>query len=142
MRLGDRRLRGAWPNFLKRIEREIREGGQGTRFYLSADTEEAYEGLMAAFPGRIVRTPRPCAADRCDFRDAASMQLALADMLNLARTRRILGSSYSSFSEAARFFGRADLRGMQLPMEFAGVDFGEGVDDAPPSSPPGGDAQT
>ena len=47
-------------------------------------------------------------------------------MLNLARTRRILGSFYSSFSEAARFFGQVDPFGTQLPIEYAGVDFGEG----------------
>ena len=47
-------------------------------------------------------------------------------MLNLARTRRILGSFYSSFSEAARFFGQVDSFGTQLPIEYAGVDFGEG----------------
>ena len=67
------RLRGSWPNFVRRIRREPAEA----RFYLSADAEEAYAGLMKAFPGRIVRTPRPCAAERCDFRDAASIQMAL-----------------------------------------------------------------
>ena len=142
------RLRGSWPNFVRRIRREPAD----VRFYLSADAEEAYVGLMKAFPGRIVRTLRPCAAERCDFRDAASIQLALVrcalpvrcaqlsmrpthpslrldapsqvDMLNLARTQRILGSFYSSFSEAARFFGQADSFGTQLPIEYAGVDFG------------------
>ena len=47
-------------------------------------------------------------------------------MLNLARTRRIFGSSYSSFSEAARFFGQVDSSGTQVPIEHAGVDFGSG----------------
>ena len=71
------------------------------------------------------------------------MRTALVDMLNLARTRRILGSGYSSFSEAARFYGATHSllidRGTpagdsgwewfhSLPeFETAGVDFGEAV---------------
>ena len=71
------------------------------------------------------------------------VRTALVDMLNLARTRRILGSGYSSFSEAARFYGsthsllfdRAAPAGdsgwewfHSLPeFETAGVDFGEAV---------------
>ena len=119
------RARGAWPSFVARIAREP----AGTRFYLAADSGEAYDGLFAAFPGRVLRTPRPCLMERCDYRDAASIKLALVDMLNLARTRRILGSFYSSFSEVARFYGRADWRGKPLPGEFAGVHFGVGIDD-------------
>lgn len=75
------RLRGSWPNFVTRIRGEPAE----SRFYLSADADEAYDGLMKAFPGRIVRTPRPCAAERCDFRDAASIQLALVRRAPLTR---------------------------------------------------------
>ena len=137
------RARGTWPNFVARIAREPAD----TRFYLAADSEDAYAGLFAAFPGRMLRTPRPCPAERCDFRDAASIKLALVDMLNLARTRRILGSFYSSFSEVARFYGRADWRGKPLPGEFAGVHFGVGIDNvsthgasplpgSPPRAPP------
>ena len=44
-------------------------------------------------------------------------------------------SFYSSFSEVARFYGRADWRGKPLPGEFAGVHFGVGIDDV---SSPGG----
>ena len=61
--------------------------------------------LMARFPGRAssaASAPARRAAQATDGRDAASIVLALVDMLNLARTRRILGSGYSSFSEAAQ----------------------------------------
>ena len=109
-----------------------------TRFYLAADSEDAYAGLFAAFPGRMLRTPRPCPAERCDFRDAASIKLALVDMLNLARTRRILGSGYSSFSEAAQHYGSirahplwgplgpADWSHFVPKVEVAGTAFGPG----------------
>lgn len=72
--------------------------------------------------------------EQCDYHNTTSTKLALVDMLNLARTRRILGSFYWSFSEVARFYGRADRRS-NAAGEFAGVPFGVGIDDV---SSPGG----
>ena len=40
----------------------------------------------------------PSTHRRCDFRDCQSMIYSLVDMMNLARTRLILGSGYSSYS--------------------------------------------
>ena len=51
------------------------------------------------------------------------MEAALVDVLNLARTQRILGSFYSSFSEVARYYGTSDVFGSELPFEAAGIDF-------------------
>ena len=50
----------------------------------------------------------------------------LADMLNLARTKRILGSGYSSYSEVAAQMGGS--KGRSLPILMAGRDFGKIVD--------------
>ena len=75
------------------------DGGPRLRFYLAADSAEAYDGLQKRFPQRIVFTPRPCADERCDFRDCRGMLFSLVDMMNLARTRIILGSGWSSYSE-------------------------------------------
>ena len=64
----------------------------------------------------------PSTHRRCDFRDCQSMIYSLVDMMNLARTRLILGSGYSSYSEvAAQMGGR---HGAALPILMAGRDFG------------------
>ena len=44
------------------------------------------------FPGRMLLTERHCASERCDFRDCTGMRYSLIDLMNLARTRLILGS--------------------------------------------------
>jgi hypothetical protein len=44
------------------------------------------------FPGRVLLTERHCGSERCDFRDCEGMRYSLIDMMNLARTRLILGS--------------------------------------------------
>ena len=104
-----------------------------TVFYLAADTEPAYVKLRREFPsGTIIRTERACAdAERCDDRNTDAQIFALVDMLNLARTGRILGSGYSSFSEVASWLGAAthlprSIAGplRRVPMEVAGRHFG------------------
>lgn len=50
------------------------------------------------------------------------MIYSLADMMNLAQTRLILGSGYSSYSEVAAQMG--GNKGRSLPMLMAGKDFG------------------
>lgn len=125
-----------WTNFVPRIESLVREhgfqhpagsvepadGDRRLRFYLAADSEEAYEGLLTRFPGRILITRRECASERCDFRDCPGTLYALIDMLNLARTRLILGSGWSSYSEVAAFIG--GQAGRPVPILMAGRDFG------------------
>ena len=118
------RSKTAWPVFVERLRREPRT----RRFFLAADSHEAYEGLSRAFPGQIVRAERPAservAGVRVDLdRGCAGMEQALVDLLNLARCGQLLGSHYSSFSEVARYYGRADWLGNPLPFEAAGLDF-------------------
>lgn len=116
-----RRNRGRWPRFVPRMRLEP----PSTRFYVAADSADAYEALERAFPGRIYSVPGRCRGVRCDLnRDCSGLSLALADMLNLGRTRLILSSGYSSFSEVATYLGAADWVGAQrLPVEEAGVHF-------------------
>jgi len=92
-------------------------------FYLAADSAEAYDGLTRAFPANLVFTRRQCGSERCDFRDCTSIIYALVDMMNLAHTRLILGSGYSSYSEVAAHLGGS--RGKPLPTFMAGRDFGK-----------------
>ena len=54
------------------------------------------------------------------------MIYSLIDLMNLARTRLILGSGYSSYSEVAAHVGGS--RGKPLPIMMAGRDFGKIVD--------------
>jgi len=174
-----------WSNFVPRITSLVRQhsltrtsGGlsqQPLRFYLAADSEEAYASLLKCtashthpprsrrlgappaarspadpaglspaafslvaplceercftawatrrrFPNRILVTRRECASERCDFRDCEGTLYALVDMLNLARTRLILGSGWSSYSEVAAYLGGSS--GNPVPILMAGRDFG------------------
>jgi len=124
-----------WTNFVPRIIALLRESGlqhpsgmvqKPLRFYLAADSEEAYSGLVKRFPHRLLYTARQCSTERCDFRDCTGMIFSLIDMLNLAQTRLILGSGWSSYSEVAAFIGGVD--GKPVPILMAGRDFGALVD--------------
>jgi len=93
-------------------------------FYVAADSQEAYEGLTRALPaGAVVYTKRACKAERCDLRDCEALVYSLVDMLNLARTKFILGSSWSSYSEVAAYWGGEG--GEPLDLFQAGKDFGQ-----------------
>uniref|UniRef100_A0A7S3EWA1 Peptide-O-fucosyltransferase 1 n=1 Tax=Haptolina ericina TaxID=156174 RepID=A0A7S3EWA1_9EUKA len=103
------------------------------RFYLAADSGEAYDRLGLLFSDRLLATRRTCRSARCDFRDCDGMRYSLVDMLNLARTKLILGSGWSSYSEvAAMWGGTMGEDGMEaLPMQMAGRDFGTIMPDEP-----------
>ena len=67
-----------WTNFVPRMITMMREWREmhsrnsseaNLRFYLAADSEDAYSGLTRKFPNRLLYTRRDCAAKRCDFRD-------------------------------------------------------------------------
>ena len=121
-----------WSNFVPRITAMLQEhhhsnaSEQPLRFYLAADSDEAYLQLAQLFPDHLISTRRPCEIKRCDFRDCESLVYSLVDLMNLARTRLILGSGYSSYSEVASQLGGS--RGKALPILMAGRDFGKIVD--------------
>ena len=104
-----------------------------TMFYVAADNEATYTAAMRAFPSHILRTMRSCPDPAsCSDHDSDSQVTALIDMLNLARTGRILGLGYSSYLELASWIGANDrpqpginsgpMRPVQ--MEVAGLHFG------------------
>lgn len=124
------RKRSAWSAFVSRMAAEDAH----TRFFVAADSEEAIEQLSLAFPGRVVRTQRPACASggggrgaRVDLdRGCCALHHALADLYNLAHTRRILGSAWSSFTEVAGFYSPQDWTGLsesKVPIELVGKDF-------------------
>ena len=129
-----------WQNFVDKMQslwhaeaeqwrarQRTQPGGSARQpplFYVAADSQDAYEGLQRALPaGAVVYTQRACKAERCDLRDCDALVYSLVDMLNLARTKFILGSSWSSYSEVAAYWGGEG--GEPLDLFQAGKDFGE-----------------
>ena len=77
------------------------KNGTVDKFFVASDTVEVCEKLKSKFPdGQIVYIPRDC-----DDRGAHCEKYAMADLLVLAQTKLMLGSTWSSFSEAAMRLG-------------------------------------
>lgn len=109
---------GFWRNkshfsaFLKRVE-ALRAQGEADRIFVAADTPEAYRAFKATFGGSAVHLHR-------ELYDRSSEQLAyaLADAILLGRAPRLLGSTWSSFTELALRLAPAPLA-----HEMSGKDF-------------------
>lgn len=69
-------------------------------FFVAADDVEVVEGLKKKFPGRVLSISR-----KCDDRSPECVQYALADLMSLARSKKLLGSHWSSFTETASRLG-------------------------------------
>lgn len=89
---------------IKTFEKKIRKLNSTLSFFVAADMKESIDRLEKVFgPHRIFSLPR---TTNCVSRDASCVKLALADILLLSRVPVLLGSHWSSFSEAAlRFSG-------------------------------------
>ena len=81
--------------FIEEMEREVAAHAD-ILFFVASDSEEDKRALRAHFGDRILTSDRP--ADRSSL---AGMQEGAVDFFTLSRTRRIIGSYYSSFSEVA-----------------------------------------
>jgi hypothetical protein len=100
------------PVFLDKMNRYLARN-PAIHFFVATDDFRTIELLEAEFPGRIAHIARDC-----DDRRPACVQYALADMMCLGRTRKIIGSNWSSFSEVS---GR--LSG--APLFLSGISFGK-----------------
>ncbi|MBO9476106.1 hypothetical protein J7382_01040 [Shimia sp. R11_0] len=98
--------------FITRLDALVAEGACDSLF-VACDLPETYVTLQERYGDRLRNLPR----DLYD-RSCAQAQYALADMMLLARSKRFLASSGSSFSDVAR---RLAPRGCQF--EQSGVDF-------------------
>lgn len=78
----------------------ILSGDSSVKFYVASDTVGVLGKLEQEFPGRIVSTSRDC-----DGRDGRCVRYALVDIICLARTKELVGSNWSSFTEAASRLG-------------------------------------
>lgn len=106
------RRRSHYSYFLPRIDQLVAEGLAKTIF-LATDTPEVYDILARRYGHRLGRLARP-ATDR----SAIALVHALADALLLSRASRLLGSTWSSFTELA-----SRLADHPIEVELSGRDF-------------------
>jgi hypothetical protein len=93
------------------------------RYFIAADQPAVLDALREEFGASRIFSVRRRAAGSCDARSVECAQLALADILLLARVRTMLGSGWSSFSEVAVRLN-AEIKFNRVL--FAGVHFGNG----------------
>jgi hypothetical protein len=101
---------------------KIRHLPRHYRYYVAADLPESIRALEKEFGEHRIFSLRR--ADECNHRDAECARLALADILLLARVQTLLGSHWSSFTEAAVRLNHGVKRVL-----LAGVHFGRPQDD-------------
>ncbi|MEC7762487.1 MAG: galactosyltransferase-related protein [Pseudomonadota bacterium] len=94
-KIGYWRDKSHFSAFLKRVE-ALRAEGQADRIFVAADTPEAYRAFTDTFGARVSFLRR-------ELYDRSPDQLAyaLADAILLGRAPRLLGSTWSSFTELA-----------------------------------------
>lgn len=106
------RSQSSYSNFVAEMKRILEEGDGEIHFYIATDTWTLIPLMEELFPGRILSTKRTC-----DERDSACVKYAVIDMYALSRTRELLGSNWSSYTEMAERLGG-------LKAKLAGQDFG------------------
>jgi hypothetical protein len=106
------RAKSHFSAFLRRLDALVAEGLARTIF-LAADLPETYAVFQDHYGDRLAWLPR-AVFDR----SAEQLQHALADAILLSRAPRLLGSTWSSFSELAR-----RLAPDRQVVEMSGTDF-------------------
>ncbi len=110
--IGHWRKRSHFKNFLPRLDQLVAQG-LANKVFLASDTPSVYAEFESRYGNRITWLPRP-SSDR----SAQSIVYALADAILLGRAPRLLGSTWSSFSELA-----ARLSAAPMTVELTGRDF-------------------
>lgn len=105
--------------FVAEMQRLVRDeaGEADARFYVASDTWQVVQLLQRRFPARLIVDAQRVA---CDDRLVACVRWAVVDLWALGQTRRLLGSNWSSYTEAAQ-----RLSGLRARL--SGVDFGAKV---------------
>jgi hypothetical protein len=85
--------------FVSKMKRDVNRNPD-VHFFVATDDYRATAQLEKDFPGRIAHIRRTC-----DDRSPACVQYALADLMCLGRTRKLVGSNWSSFTEVAGRLG-------------------------------------
>ncbi|KAI0564065.1 Galactosyltransferase [Gracilaria domingensis] len=106
------RTMSSYKTFVTEMERILQEEDKDAKFYVATDTFEILAIMSERFPGKILRTER-----KCDDRDSECVKYAVVDMYALSKTKKLLGSNWSSYTEMAERLGGLKAR-------LAGQDFG------------------
>jgi hypothetical protein len=106
------RKQSHYDRFLLRLAALI-EAGEAETFFVAADLPETYATFQARFGDRAAHLPRSV-----NDRSRDQLQYALADAILLGRAPRLLGSTWSSFSELAMRLAEPGLT-----VEMTGKDF-------------------
>ena len=93
--------------FIQEMKKET-EQNHDTKFFVASDSEEVKQELKKYFGTRIITSSRP--ADRNSIH---GMQDGAVDFFTLSRTSKILGSTYSSFSEISAAFNNTPYKCIQ-----------------------------
>ncbi len=102
------RVRTTYSAFVPKMRRLLKEGSV-TKFFVATDTIEVVQKLKELLGAdKLFYIDRPC-----DDRSDTCIKYAMADILVLAKCKIFLGSTWSSFTEAAMRFGapKASLAG-------------------------------
>lgn len=102
--------------FIKYMELELSRNPI-TMFYLASDSNLVKEELISKFPDRIITS-----FDNSGRNSTEGIQEGLIDLYSLSKTRKILGSYYSSFSETAAHIGGIELTTVstkKVPLSFS-----------------------
>ncbi|MEQ8403757.1 MAG: glycosyltransferase [Oceanicaulis sp.] len=110
--VADWRARSHPDRFIARLDALLDEEGVDTVF-VAADLPETYARFIERYGNRAA-----CLNRRCNDRSREQLRYALADAILLSRSKRLLGSTWSSFSELAM-----RLAPERMPVEMSGKDF-------------------
>ena len=101
-----------YNRFMARLDTLLAEDPQA-RAFLAADLPETYAAFAARYGPRVAALPR------AEYdRSATQARHALADILLLSRSRHLLGSNWSSFTEAALRMSTTITRHERAGVEF------------------------
>jgi len=84
---------------------EAIQSDKETRFFLATDSIEEENTLKDLFKGRIIVQ----SDKKLRRNDPLAIKDALVDMLCLSKTKKILGSYWSSFSDTAASIGKIEI---------------------------------
>lgn len=116
------RRRSSVKTFTKEMQRIMDEEDTTAKFYIASDTFYVLDVMEQRFgTQRIMSTKR-----ECDDRHAECIVFAVVDLYALSMTRRLLGSNWSSYTEAAQRLGG-------VKASLSGINFGPGA--VGPTSP-------
>lgn len=110
--IDESRKRSHFKYFLPRLDELIAQG-LAERVFLATDTPSVYNDLQSRYGNRVTWLNR-----KVSDRSAQAIVYALADAILLSRAPRLLGSTWSSFSELA-----ARLSDAPMTVELTGRDF-------------------